>query len=182
MIYSPLLYSTYSWLYFYFMFMDKWKWWPNVPRYPHYNTFYYYLKWIYQFSSVHFYCSVVSYSLQPHGLHHNRFPVLHQLPEHDQPMSIESVMPSNNLVLCFFLLLLPSILPSIRVFSNESVLCIRCQSIAVSASTSVLLMNIQDWFPLGWTGLLSLQSKRLSEVFSNTTVQTHQFFSAQLSL
>ena len=56
------------------------------------------------------------------------------------------------------------------------------QSIGVSASTSVLPMNIQDWFPLGWTGWISLQSKGLSRVFSNTTVQEHQFFSAQLSL
>ena len=56
------------------------------------------------------------------------------------------------------------------------------QSIGVSASASVLPMNIQDWFPVGWTGLLSLQSKGLSRVFSNTTIQMHQFFSAQLSL
>ena len=56
------------------------------------------------------------------------------------------------------------------------------QSIGVSASTSVLPMNIQDWFPLGWTGWISLQSKGLSRVFSNTTVQKHQFFAAQLSL
>jgi len=56
------------------------------------------------------------------------------------------------------------------------------QNIGASASASVLLMNIQDWFPLGWTGWISLQSKGLSRVFSNTTVQKHQFFSAQLSL
>ena len=56
------------------------------------------------------------------------------------------------------------------------------QNIGVSASASVLPMNIQDWFPLGWTSWISLQSKRLSRVFSNTTVQKHQFFSAQLSL
>ena len=55
------------------------------------------------------------------------------------------------------------------------------QSIGVSASTSVLPMNIQDWTPLGWTGWISLQSKGLSRVFSNTTVQKHQFFGAQLS-
>ena len=94
-------------------------------------------------------------------------------------MCIVSVMPSNHLILCPPLLLLPSIFPSIRVFSNESVLCIRWQSIGVSASASVLPMNIQDWFPLGLTGWISLQSKRLSRVFSNTTVQKHQFFSAQ---
>ena len=56
------------------------------------------------------------------------------------------------------------------------------QRIGVSASASVLLMNIQDWFPLGWTGWISLQSKGLSRVFSNTTIQKHQFFGAQLSL
>ena len=90
-------------------------------------------------------------------------------------MSIESVMPSNYLILCRPLLLLPSIFPSIRVFSNESALRMRWPSIGVSASTLVLPMNTQDWSPLGWTGWISLQ-------FSNTTVQKHQFFGAQLSL
>ena len=76
-------------------------------------------------------------------------------------MSIESVMPSNHLILYHPLLLLPSIFPNIRVFSNESALPIRCQSIETSASASalVLLMNIQDWFPLGSTDSMSLQSK-----------------------
>ena len=91
-------------------------------------------------------------------------------------MSIESVMPSNHLILCRPLLLLPSIFPSIRVISNESVLPIRWPKYWSSASASVLPMNIQDWFPLGLTGLISLQSKGLSRVFSNTTVQKHQFF------
>ena len=99
-----------------------------------------------------------------------------------KPMSIESVMPSNHLILCRPLLLLPSIFPSIRVFSNESAPCIRWPSIGVSASASVLPMNTQDGSPLGWTGWISLQSKGLSRVFSNTTVQKHQFFGAQLSL
>ena len=76
-------------------------------------------------------------------------------------MSIESVMPSNHLIPCRPLLLLPSIFSSIRVFSNESVLCIRWPSIGVSASASVLPMNIQDWFPLGWTVWIALQSKGL---------------------
>ena len=76
-------------------------------------------------------------------------------------MSMESLMPSNHLILCHPLFLLPSIFPSIRVFSSESVLHIRCQSIGVSASTSVLPMNIQGLFPLGWTGWISLQSKGL---------------------
>ena len=111
-------------------------------------------------------------------------PVLHHLPELAQElMSIESVMPSNHLILCHALLLLPSIFPSIRVFSNESDFCIRWpKSIWVSASSSVLPMNIQDWFPLGWAGWISLQSKGLSRVFSSTTVGKHQFFGTQLSL
>ena len=75
-----------------------------------------------------------------------------------KPMSIESVMPSNHLIFCRPFLLLPSIFPSIRVFSNASAL----HSIGVSASTSVLPVNTQDWSPLGWTGWISLQSKRLS--------------------
>ena len=95
-------------------------------------------------------------------------------------MSIESVMPSTHLILCCPLLLLPSIFPSIRVFSNESALHIS-QHIGVSASVSVLPMNIQDWFLLGWTGWISFQSKGLSIVISNTTVQKHQVFGAQLS-
>ena len=98
-------------------------------------------------------------------------------------MSTKSVMPSNHLLLCHPLLP-PSIFPSIRVFSSVSLLCIKMnsQSIGVSASTSVLPMNIQEWFPLGRTGWISLQSKGLSSVFSNTTVQKHQFFGTQLSL
>ena len=91
-------------------------------------------------------------------------------------ISIELVMPSNHLILCSPLLLLPSIFPSIRIFSNESALRISGQSIGVSASTSVLPMNTQDWSPLGWTGWISLQSKGLSRVFSYTTVQNYQFF------
>ena len=71
-------------------------------------------------------------------------------------MSIESVMPSNHPILCHPLPLLPSIFPSIRVFSSESVLHILCQSIGASASASVLPMNIQDWFPLRLTGLILL--------------------------
>ena len=98
-------------------------------------------------------------------------------------MSIESVMPSKYLILCHPLLLPPSIFPIIRVFSNESSEFFTSggQSIGVSASASVLPINIQDLFPLGWTGWISLQSKGLSRVFSNTTVQKHQCFGAQLS-
>ena len=97
-------------------------------------------------------------------------------------MSFESMMPSNHLILCHPLLFLPSILPSIRIFPNESVFASGGQSIRVSALASVLPMNIQGWFPLGLTGLNSLQSKGLSRVFSNTTVQKYQLFGTQLSL
>ena len=99
-----------------------------------------------------------------------------------KPMSIESVMPSNHLILCRSLLLLPSIFPSIRVFSDESVLHVRWPKYWSLASASVLQMNIHGWFPLAWTGWNSLLSKGLSRVFSNITVQKYQFFSAQLSL
>ena len=92
-------------------------------------------------------------------------------------MSITSVMPSNHLIL-FRPLLPPSVFPSIRVFFLVSQFFTSGgQSIGVSGSASVLPMNIQDWSPLGWTGWISLQSKGLSGVFSNTTVQKHQFFS-----
>ena len=97
-------------------------------------------------------------------------------------MSIKSVMPSDHLVLCHLLLLLPSIFPSIRVFSSDRLFASGDQSIGASASTSVLLMNVQDWFPLEGTGWISLQSKGLSRVFSSTTVQKYQFFCAQCSL
>ena len=79
-------------------------------------------------------------------------------------MSIESVILSNHLILCCPLLLLPLIFPSIRVFSNESVLTTGGQSIGALASASVLPMSIQGWFPLGLTGLISLKSKELSGV------------------
>ena len=95
-------------------------------------------------------------------------------------MSIESVMPSNHLILCRPLLL-PSIFLSIRVFPMSQCFASGGQNIGVSASASVLPMKTQDWFPLGWTGWISLQSKGLSRVFSNTTVQKHQFFGTQLS-
>ena len=97
-------------------------------------------------------------------------------------MSIESAMPSNHLVLCHPLLFLPSIFPSIGSFLTSQLFISGGHSIGASASASVLPMNSQDWSPLGWTGLLSLKSKWLSRVFSNTTVQKHQFFGSQSSL
>ena len=96
-------------------------------------------------------------------------------------MSIQSVMPSNHPILCCPLLLLPLIFRSIKVFCSQF-FASGGQSIGASASACVLAVNIQDSFPLGLTGLISLQSKRLSRVFSNTTIQKHRFFGAQLSL
>ena len=94
-------------------------------------------------------------------------------------MTIESVMPPLHLILCHPLLLLPSIFPSIRVFMSW---LFTSGGQSIGASASVLPMNIQDQFSLGLTVLIFCQSKGLSRVFSNTTVQKHQFFSSQLPL
>ena len=96
-------------------------------------------------------------------------------------MSIELVMPSNHLILCHPLFL-PSIFPSIRVFSNESALRMRWSKYWSFSFNISPYNEHQDSFPLGWTGWISSQSKGLSRVFSNTTVQKQQFFCAQLSL
>ena len=107
-------------------------------------------------------------------------PVHHQLPEFTQThvhWVNDAIQPSHPLSSPSP----PALNPSIRVFSSESALCIRWPSIGVSASTSVLPVHTQDWSPLRWTGWISLQSKGFSRVFSNTTVQNHQFFGAQLS-
>ena len=101
------------------------------------------------------------------------FPVYHQLPELTQTHTIQSALPSSHLILCHPLLLPPSIFPSMGVFSNVQLFLSGGQSIGVSASASVLPMNIQNWFPLGRTGWISLQSKGLLRIFSNTT--KHQF-------
>ena len=93
-------------------------------------------------------------------------------------MSIEPVMPSSHLILCHPLLLLPTILPSIRVFSNESTLRMRWLK---NWSFSFSIVPSKEQPGLKWAGWISLQSKGLSRVFSNTTVQKHQFFGAQLS-
>ena len=94
--------------------------------------------------------------------------------------SIKLVMPSSHLILCHPLLLPPSP-PSIRVFPMSHLFAWGGQSIGVSALASVFPMNTPNWSPLEWTGWISLQSKGLSRVFSNTTIQKHQFFSAHLS-
>ena len=89
------------------------------------------------------------------------------------PTSSSSVVPFSS---C------PQSFPASESFPLSQFFASDGQSMGVSASASVLPMNIQDWFPFGWTGLISLQSKGLSRIFSNTTVQKHQFFGAQLSL
>ena len=95
--------------------------------------------------------------------------------------SIESVMPSSHLILCCPLLFLPPIPPSIRVFSNESALHMRWPKYWSFSFSIFLPKKSQGWSPSEWTGWISLQSKGLSSVFSNTTVQTHQFFGTQPS-
>jgi len=132
--------------------------------------------WPSQFS-----CSVVSDSLRPHGLQHTRPPCPSPTPgvySNSCPLSRWGHPTTSSSVVPFSCL---QSFPA-SVFSNDSVLPSRGQIIGVSASASLLPMNIEDWSPLEWTGWISLQSKGLSRVFSNTTVQKHQFFSAQLSL
>ena len=132
--------------------------------------------------SVQFSCSVVSNSLGPHGLQHARLPCPSPTPgacsNHICWVS-DSIQPSHPLSS-------PSPpalnLPASGSFPVSQLFASGGQSIGVSASTSVLPMNTQDWSPLGWTGWISLQSKGLLRVFSNTTVQKHQFFGTQLSL
>ena len=110
-----------------------------------------------------------------------RFPVHHQLLELAQThvhQVDDAIQPSHLLSS----LPLPSVFPSIRVFSSESVLCIRWPKYWNFSFSIILPMNIQDLFPLGWTDWIFLLSKEFSRVFSNTTVKKHQFFSTQLSL
>ena len=135
------------------------------------------------YHSVRFSHSVVSDSLWPHGLQHaspcslsitNSWSFL-------RLMSIELVMPANHPILVPFSSHLQSFLASAS-YQMSQLFPSGGQSIGVSASASVLPVNIQDWSPLGWTGWISLQSKGLSKVFFNTTVQKHQFFGAQFSL
>ena len=109
-------------------------------------------------------------------------PVFHCLQGLLKLMSIELMMPSNHLILCHPLLLLPLIFHSIRVFPTSWLFPSGGQSIGASASASVLSMNIQGWFPLGLTGFIFLLSKEFSRVFFSTTVRQNQFFTAQPSL
>ena len=125
----------------------------------------------------------MSDSLWPHGLQHTRLPCPSPTPRacsHSCPSSrwchptiSSSVVPFSSCLQSF---------PASGSFPMSQFFKSCGQSIGASASTSILPMNNQDWFPLGWTGWISLQSKELSRVFSNTTVQKHQFLCAQLSL
>ena len=139
--------------------------------------------WGFLISLVQFSHSVVSYSLWPHGLQHSRPPCSSLTPRvysnscplsrWCHPTTSSSVVPFSSCLQSF---------PASWYFQMSQFFTSGGQSIGVSASASVLLMNSQDWFPLGWTGWISLLSKGLSRVFSNTTVQKHQFFGAQFSL
>ena len=136
-----------------------------------------------EFNSVQFSCSVVSDSLRPHEPQHARppcpFPTPGVHPNPDtlsrwcHPTISSSVVPFSSCPQAF---LASGSFPMSQLFVWGG------QSVGVSASTSVLPMNTQDWSPLGWTGWIFLQSKGLSRVFSNTTAQKHQFFCTQLSL
>ena len=133
--------------------------------------------------SVQFSCSVMFDSLRPHGLQHARPPCPSPTPRACSNSSLSSQWchPTISSSVILFSSCLQSFpasgsFPMSQFFESDG------QSIGVSASASVFPMNIKDWFPLGLTGWISLQSKGLSRVFSNTTVQKHQFFSAQLSL
>ena len=135
------------------------------------------------FSSVQFSHSVVSDSLRPYELKHARPPCPSPTPgvhSDSRPSSLWCHPSTSSSVVPFSSC--PQSLPASGSFPVSQLFASGGQSIGVSASTSVFPMNTQDWSPLGWTGCISLQSKGLTRVFSNTTVQKHQFFGAQLSL
>ena len=122
-------------------------------------------------------------SFLPHVLQHTRFPSPSPSPESLlKLMSIESVIPSNHLILCHPLLLLSSVSQHQGLFLWVSSSPQVAKVLELQLQPSVLPMNVQGWFPLEVTGLISLQSKGLSRVFSNITVWKHQFFGAQPSL
>ena len=132
--------------------------------------------------SLQFICSFVSGSLRPHGLQQARPPCLSPTPRvysNSCPLSWWCHPTISSSVVPFSCL---QSFPASGSFPVSQFFTSGGQSIGVSASASVLPMNTQNWFPLGWTGWISLQSKGLSRVFCNTTVQKHQFFSVQLSL
>ena len=139
--------------------------------------------WNEHWGSVQFICSVVSDSLWPHGLHQARLPCLSPTPgacSNSCPLSrwchptiSSSVIPFSSCLQSF---------PESGSFPLSHFFSSGGQSIGVLTSLSVLPVNIQGWFPLGLTGLISLQPKGLSKIFSNITVQKHRFFGARLSL
>ena len=125
----------------------------------------------------------MSDSLPPYELQHSRLPCPSSTPRaisNSCPLSRWCHLTISSSVVPFFSHL--QSFPASRYFPVSQLFTSGSQRFGASASTSVLPMNIQNWFPLGWTGWISLQSKGLSRVFSNTTVGKHQFFSAQLSL
>ena len=125
----------------------------------------------------------MSDSLQPHGLQHTRPPCPWPTPwvySNSCPLSQWCHPTISSSVITFFSCL--QSFPASGAFPTSQFFTLGGQSTRVSASASVLPMNIQDWFSLGWTGWNPLQSKGLSRVFSNNTVQKHQFFGTQLSL
>ena len=171
------------------MHRNEWKWKHNNPkplghyknsakRKVHSNT-----GLPQETSSVQFSCSVISHSFQPHEPQQAKPPCPSPTPRvHPNPCSFSrwchrtissSVVPFSS---C------PQSFPASGSFQISQLFTSGGQSIGVSASTSVLPKNTQDWSPLGWTDWISLQSKGLSRVFSNTTGQKHQFFCAQFSL
>ena len=134
----------------------------------------------FQFSSVHFSHSVVSNSLRPHVSQHARPPCPSPSPgvhSHSRPSSPWCHPAISSTVIPFSSY--PQALPASESFPMSQLFEWGGQSTGVSALASFLSKNTQDWSPLGWTGGISLQSKGLSRVFSNTTVQKHQFFSTQ---
>ena len=134
------------------------------------------------FSSVQFSSSVISYSLQPHESQHTRPPCLPPTPGvySNSCTSSQWCHPAISSSVIHFSSC-PQSLPAPGSFPMTQLFTWGGQSTGVSASASVLPMNTQDWSPLGWTGWISLQSRGPSRVFSNTIVQKHQFFGAQLS-
>ena len=132
---------------------------------------------------VQFSGSITSDSLWPHEPQHTRPPCTSPTPgvrPNPCPLNLWCHPTISSSVITFSSCLLS--FPASGSFQMSQLFTSGCQRIGVSASTSVLPMNTQDWFPLEWTGWISLQSKGLSRVFSNTTVQKYQFFGAQLSL
>ena len=132
---------------------------------------------------VQFSRSLLSDTLQPHGLQHTRLPCPSLTPgpcSNSCPLNFSCHPTISSSVVPFSYCL--QIFPASGSFPISQFFVSGGQSIGVSTSTSVLPMNIQDWFPLEFTGLNSLQSKGLSRVFSNTILQKHQFFGAQVSL